>query len=52
LPEPTARGVLPVAWSDNDITLFPGQSTVVTAHYAVSGLHDKNPVVTADGFNR
>ncbi len=43
--------VLPVTWSDNDITLFPGQSIELTAHYAVSRLHGKNPVLTVDEFN-
>lgn len=43
--------VLPVIWSDNDVTLFPGQSIVLTAHYAVSGLHGKTAVLAVDGFN-
>ena len=45
------REVLPVSWTDNDITLFPGQSIVLTAHYPVSGLHGKSPLVALDGFN-
>ena len=43
--------VLPVIWSDNDVTLFPGQSIVLTAHYAQTGLKGKAPVLTVDGFN-
>jgi exo-1,4-beta-D-glucosaminidase len=32
----TAGGepVLPILWSDNDVTLWPGESVTLTAHFA------------------
>jgi exo-1,4-beta-D-glucosaminidase len=41
--------VLPILWSDNDITLWPGQSLTLTAHYAAQGA--ATPVVQVSGWN-
>ncbi|OQC08062.1 MAG: hypothetical protein BWX80_00679 [Candidatus Hydrogenedentes bacterium ADurb.Bin101] len=38
----------PVYWSDNFITLFPGEKRVVTAETAGA---DKKPVLRVRGFN-
>ena len=43
--------VLPITWSDNDITLWPGESQTLTATYRSSLLHGAAPVVSVDGWN-
>jgi exo-1,4-beta-D-glucosaminidase len=43
--------VLPITWSDNDITLWPGQSETLTASYRSSQLHGADPVVSVYGWN-
>jgi exo-1,4-beta-D-glucosaminidase len=43
--------VLPVDWSDNDVTLWPGQSQTLTATYSASQLGSANPVVSVYGWN-
>jgi exo-1,4-beta-D-glucosaminidase len=43
--------VLPITWSDNDITLFPGESQTITATYASSLLQGATPVVSIQGWN-
>jgi exo-1,4-beta-D-glucosaminidase len=43
--------VLPVAWSDNDVTLWPGQSETLTASYQARQLHGADPVVSVYGWN-
>ncbi|HEX7340369.1 MAG TPA: glycoside hydrolase family 2 TIM barrel-domain containing protein [Rhodanobacteraceae bacterium] len=41
--------VLPITWSGNDVTLWPGQSITLTAHYrAKTGAY---PAVQLDGWN-
>jgi exo-1,4-beta-D-glucosaminidase len=41
--------VLPILWSDNDITLWPGESLTLTAHFAAAGA--AMPVVEVSGWN-
>jgi exo-1,4-beta-D-glucosaminidase len=41
--------VLPVLWSDNDVTLWPGESLTLTAHFAAQGT--AAPVVEVGGWN-
>lgn len=41
--------VLPVTWSSNDVTLWPGESITLTARYPVAG--STSPVVQVDGWN-
>jgi len=48
---PGDNQVLPVMWSDNDITLWPGESETVTASYETSLLHGATPVVSISGWN-
>jgi exo-1,4-beta-D-glucosaminidase len=40
---------LPVVWSDNDITLWPGESITLTAHYTEEG--SAAPVIEVSGWN-
>ncbi|MFL5562468.1 MAG: glycosyl hydrolase 2 galactose-binding domain-containing protein [Gemmatimonadaceae bacterium] len=42
---------LPVRWSDNYVTLLPGEKRVVTARYATADLHDGAPKVVVSGWN-
>jgi exo-1,4-beta-D-glucosaminidase len=41
--------MLPILWSDNDVTLWPGESLTLTAHFATSGA--AMPVVEVSGWN-
>ena len=41
--------ILPILWSDNDVTLWPGESMTLTAHLATSGV--ATPVVEVSGWN-
>jgi exo-1,4-beta-D-glucosaminidase len=50
-PDSGDSEVLPVSYSDNDITLWPGQSETITATYAASGLKGAVPVVSVYGWN-
>jgi len=43
--------VLPILWSDNDLTLWPDESQTVTAVYRHGDLHGASPVVTVSGWN-
>jgi exo-1,4-beta-D-glucosaminidase len=47
----SARGelMLPILWSDNDVTLWPGESLTLTAHFATPGA--AAPVVEVSGWN-
>jgi exo-1,4-beta-D-glucosaminidase len=41
--------MLPILWSDNDVTLWPGESRTLTAHLATPGA--ATPVVEVTGWN-
>ena len=41
--------MLPILWSDNDVTLWPGESLTLTAHFASAGA--AAPVVEVSGWN-
>ncbi len=43
--------VLPVFWSDNDVTLWPGESQTLTAAYRASALKGESAVVSVGGWN-
>jgi hypothetical protein len=43
--------VLPILWSDNDVTLWPGERQTITAHYRHADLHGATPVVSVTGWN-
>ncbi|HLK42642.1 MAG TPA: beta-mannosidase, partial [Thermoleophilia bacterium] len=38
-------------WSDNDVTLWPGESTTLTATYSSADLQGATPVVSVSGWN-
>jgi exo-1,4-beta-D-glucosaminidase len=42
------KAELPILWSDNDVTLWPGESLTVTAHLATEG---PAPIVQVSGWN-
>ena len=44
--------VLPIFWSDNDVTLWPGESQTLSATYRRSDLRGAAPVVSVSGWNR
>ena len=39
--------VLPIRWSDNDVTLWPGEEQTITARYRAGA----RPVVRLSGYN-
>jgi exo-1,4-beta-D-glucosaminidase len=41
--------VLPILWSDNDVTLWPGESVTLTGRFAAPG--GETPVVEVTGWN-
>jgi exo-1,4-beta-D-glucosaminidase len=43
------EAVLPILWSDNDVTLWPGESRTLTARFASQGT--ATPVVEVKGWN-
>jgi exo-1,4-beta-D-glucosaminidase len=43
--------VRPLTWSDNDITLWPGESQTLTATYKTSLLQGSKPLVSVFGWN-
>ncbi|MBC6458356.1 glycosyl hydrolase 2 galactose-binding domain-containing protein [Actinomadura sp. HBU206391] len=43
--------VLPIVWTDNNVTLWPGQSQTLTARYRASDLRGAPPVVSITGRN-
>jgi exo-1,4-beta-D-glucosaminidase len=43
--------VLPALWSDNDTTLWPGESETLQVRYATTALQGASPVVTVSGQN-
>jgi hypothetical protein len=48
---PGDNQVEPILWSDNDLTLWPGEHQTITATYRHDELHGARPVVTVTGFN-
>ncbi|WP_406444832.1 exo-beta-D-glucosaminidase [Streptomyces sp. NBC_00631] len=45
------RPVLPVRWSDNEVSLWPGESATLTATYRTADLHGSVPQVRVSGWN-
>jgi exo-1,4-beta-D-glucosaminidase len=50
-PDSGDNQVLPVYWSDNDITLWPGESETLEASYREAGLRGGEPAVSLSGWN-
>ncbi|MGW7524364.1 glycosyl hydrolase 2 galactose-binding domain-containing protein [Streptomyces sp. NPDC054783] len=51
LVDAQGRPVLPVRWSDNEVSLWPGESVTLTATYRTAGLHGSAPGVRISGWN-
>ncbi|MET7685829.1 sugar-binding domain-containing protein [Streptomyces sp. NPDC005423] len=51
LVDPAGRPVLPVRWSDNDVSLWPGESVTLTVTYRTADLHGSAPRVRIAGWN-
>jgi len=49
--QPGDNEVLPITWSDNDITLWPGESETLSASYRSWQLDGSVPVVSVNGWN-
>ena len=43
--------VLPTFWSDNDTTLWPGESETLSVAYSSAALDGQQPVVSVSGWN-
>jgi exo-1,4-beta-D-glucosaminidase len=51
LVDSAGRPVLPVKWSDNEVSLWPGESRTLTVTYRTSDLHGSAPRVRVSGWN-
>ncbi|MER5750146.1 sugar-binding domain-containing protein [Streptomyces sp. NPDC002088] len=51
LLDSTGKPVLPVQWSDNAVSLWPGESVTLTATYRTADLHGSAPRVRISGWN-
>jgi exo-1,4-beta-D-glucosaminidase len=51
LVDAAGRPVLPVQWSDNDVSLWPGESATLTATYRTPDLHGSVPRARVSGWN-
>ncbi|MEU2716687.1 sugar-binding domain-containing protein [Streptomyces sp. NPDC007205] len=45
------KPVLPVRWSDNEVSLWPGESVTLTATCRTADLHGSAPAVRVSGWN-
>lgn len=43
--------VLPIRWNDNAVSLWPGESTTLTATYRTTDLNGATPSVRISGWN-
>jgi exo-1,4-beta-D-glucosaminidase len=50
-PQSGDNEVSSALWSDDDITLFPGESQTVSVSYKASDLNGATPVVSLSGYN-
>ncbi|MFJ5533038.1 glycosyl hydrolase 2 galactose-binding domain-containing protein [Streptomyces sp. NPDC093261] len=51
LVDSAGRPVLPVRWSDNEVSLWPGESVTLTATCRTADLHGSAPGVRVSGWN-
>ncbi|MGI5452001.1 glycoside hydrolase family 2 protein [Streptomyces sp. CA-249302] len=51
LVDAKGRPVLPVRWSDNEVSLWPGESVTLTVTYRTADLHGSAPSVRVSGWN-
>jgi exo-1,4-beta-D-glucosaminidase len=50
-PQSGDNEVASALWSDDDLTLFPGESETVAVTYKASDLAGATPIVTLSGWN-
>ncbi len=50
-PAPGDNAVLPIFWSDNDTTLWPGESETLSATYRGTDLRGAAPIVSVSAWN-
>lgn len=48
---PGGLEVAPSYWSDNDVSLLPGEENILQAHFAEKELEGKAPMIRAQGWN-
>ncbi|MGW5282434.1 glycoside hydrolase family 2 protein [Streptomyces collinus] len=51
LVDAQGKPVLPVRWSDNEVSLWPGETATLTATYRTADLHGSAPRVRVSGWN-
>ena len=51
LVDANGKPVLPVRWSDNQVSLWPGESAQLTAVYRTADLHGSAPYLRVSGWN-
>jgi hypothetical protein len=51
VPDQGDNEILPIFWSDDDVTLWPGESETLHASYRKAVLRGSSPVVTVYGWN-
>ncbi|MEW2404537.1 sugar-binding domain-containing protein [Streptomyces sp. NPDC046862] len=51
LVDANGKPVLPVRWTDNQVSLWPGESTTLTATYRTADLHGSAPSLRISGWN-
>ncbi|MGW1807871.1 glycoside hydrolase family 2 protein [Streptomyces sp. NPDC002078] len=51
LVDAQGKPVLPVRWSDNEVSLWPGESVTLTATFRTGDLHGSAPGVRISGWN-
>ncbi|KUN05903.1 exo-beta-D-glucosaminidase [Streptomyces yokosukanensis] len=51
LVDALGKPVLPVRWSDNEVSLWPGESVTLTATFRTADLHGSAPSVRVSGWN-
>nr|WP_202497716.1 sugar-binding domain-containing protein [Streptomyces sp. SID5469] len=51
LVDSKGKPVLPVQWSDNEVSLWPGESATLTVTYRTADLHGSAPRVRVSGWN-
>ncbi|MFF4505209.1 exo-beta-D-glucosaminidase [Streptomyces sp. NPDC001401] len=51
LVDASGKPVLPVEWSDNEVSLWPGETVTLTATYRTADLHGSVPRVRVSGWN-
>jgi exo-1,4-beta-D-glucosaminidase len=51
VPASDDNEIVPIIWSDNDVTLWPGESETLRATYRRSELHGAAPVLSVSGWN-